>query len=82
MYDKKTIDEAQAKVEAGEKAKEFLATVGRQQRSDRASDLEGFKSLKPVDRTQLFRDDPDRYQALAKQWQDELERSLLDKGGR
>lgn len=44
-----------------------------------ASDLEAFKKLSPVDRTQLFRVDPDRYRTFAKQWQYELERALVEK---
>jgi len=73
----KAIEEAKAKVEAGKRAAEFLAKAERLQREDRVSDLAAFKAMPPAARTQLFRDNPDRYRQLAAEWRDEAERKLV-----
>jgi len=81
MYDDKVIEEAKARIEAGDKAREFLAKVEREQRADRASDLDAFKKLSGAERTQIYLENPQRYRALYRQWTDELAQKLIEKGG-
>ena len=47
-----------------------------------AGDLDAFKKLTGAQRTQIYRENPEKYRELYRQWTDELARELIEKGGR
>jgi hypothetical protein len=80
----RTRDELQADLQRTIERKASIEAALAAQDAKDADDLEAFKKMSGTDRTQMFRNPHtrDRYRTFAQQWQDELERALIDKGGR